>query len=85
MRSLCLLGGIWRREGKEARALISILVTNLVQLGLARKWLASGWWWGGARPLRCLNIPCVCFPRGLENPGHRVQQERVKLKEVVSL
>ena len=62
MRSLRLLGGVWRREGKEAGALISILVTNLVQLGLARKWLASGWWWGGAQTSPLSEYSMCLFP-----------------------
>lgn len=76
--------GEGRRKGKKAGPLISMLVTSLVQSWVDKKnGLLLGR--GDPRPLCFLNIPCVCFPRGLENPGHRVQQERVKLKEVVSL
>lgn len=74
-------GGVKERK---AGPLSSMLVHSSVQPWVVEKnGLLQGW--GDPRPLCFLNIPCVCFPRGLENPGHRVQQERVKLKEVVSL
>lgn len=46
---------------RKAGYLLSILVTDLVQAWVGRKWLAAG---GTLEFSDCLNIPCLCFLEG---------------------